>query len=197
MIEDFPKWFDKFYLEQLQEVPSFEEQSTYDIDNLNIAYIRLWSIIEIFSKIIYRLYEKRCNTKELTALENEVRQHLEGIAEYLDKIELAVQQYTSSESGELDSITFEGISKRSYILKPVKPVKYSVEKRDLASYSLPTKDKFEKACKSMNLRCPTVASLLKPDGGESKYYSTRNSIAHEGKPDITGTMLCSVPVGVV
>lgn len=47
---DFPDWFASFLSEQLAKVPTFDEQPAYDIDNLSIAYIRLWNIFETYIK---------------------------------------------------------------------------------------------------------------------------------------------------
>lgn len=184
MLPDFPNWFKPFLQEQIKEVPDFTEQESYHIDNLMLAYIKLWGVIEAYSKIIYRLYEKRTNLKEVEPLLNEVKRHKETLIKWEKSVSILIAQYTKNISTGTEAITADNIKKENIDLKAIKATKYSVEKRDIALMKLPSKEDFEKACKFLGVDQKNISSLLKPKSSESVFYKTRNSIAHEGKSDI-------------
>ncbi|MEJ1414258.1 MAG: hypothetical protein RPU13_13480 [Candidatus Sedimenticola sp. (ex Thyasira tokunagai)] len=168
----------------MKEVPDFTEQKSYHIDNLMLAYIKLWGIVEAYSKIIYRLYEKRTNLKELEPLLNEVKRHKENLIKWEQSVSILIGQYTENISTGTVAITADNIKKEAINLKAIKVTKYSVEKRDISLMKLPSKEDFEKACVFLGVGQKNISSVLKPKNGESVFYKTRNSIAHEGKSDI-------------
>jgi len=149
-----------------------------------LAYIKLWGIVEIYSKIIYRLYEKRTHLKELEPLLNEVKTHRENLIRWEQSVSMLISQYTENISSGAVSINSGAIKKETINLKSIKATKFSVEKRDISLMKLPSKEDFEKACEFLDISQKGISSVLKPKNGESIFYKTRNSIAHDGKSDI-------------
>lgn len=184
MLPDFPDWFQPFLQEQLKDVPDFTEQESYHIDNLMLAYIKLWGVVEAYSKIIYRLYEKRTNLKEVEPLLNEVKRNKDNLVKWEQSVSILIAQYKENISTGTVAITADGIKKETINLKAIKATKFSVEKRDIALMKLPSKEDFERACIFLGIHQKNISSVLKPKNSESVFYKTRNSIAHEGKSDI-------------
>ena len=184
MLPDFPDWFQPFLQEQMKEVPDFTEQESYHIDNLMLAYIKLWGIVEAYSKIIYRLYEKRTHLKEIEPLLNEVKRHKENLIKWEQSVSILIAKYTENISTGTVPIASDNIKKETINLRAIKATKFSVEKRDIALMKLPSKEDFEKAYVFLGIGQNNISSVLKPKNSESVFYKTRNSIAHEGKSDI-------------
>ncbi len=184
MLPDFPDWFHDFLDEQLKEFPDFAEHETSRKDDLMLSYLKLWGVIEAFSKIIVRLYQKRTNLIEIKAQLKEAECHKESMSEWEESLSVLITQYAENINTGTVSITADNIVKKTINLKAIKATKFSVEKRDIALMKLPSKENFEKACSFLEINQKGVLGLLKPKGGESVFYNTRNSIAHEGKLDI-------------
>jgi len=168
----------------MKEVPDFTEQESYHIDNLMLAYIKLWGIVEAYSKIIYRLYEKRTHLKEIEPLLNEVKRHKENLIKWEQSVSILIAQYTENISTGTVPIASDNIKRETINLRAIKATKFSVEKRDIALMKLPSKEDFEKAYVFLGIGQNNISSVLKPKNGGSVFYKTRNSIAHEGKSDI-------------
>ena len=181
---DFPAWFTQFLDEQLAEVPTFDEQPSYDIDNLSIAYIRLWSVYETYTKILNRLYEKRCALKEIDARIIQAEQVVADAAAWVLNAKKVSSSYLASIRFG-DSIDIEeSVTKLTAQVKTINVSKYSVRKSDIALMHLPSAKDIEKACVEIGLKDSGLGGLLLPSNSESKFYKTRNIIAHEGKSDI-------------
>ena len=128
---DYPAWFAEFLEEQMAEVPTFNEQPSYHIDNLSIAYIRLWSIYETYTKILNRLYEKRCALKEIDAKINQAEKIVADATAWV----LSAKNISSSYSASMrlgNSIDIEeNVSKLTVQIKTINVSKYSVRKPTL------------------------------------------------------------------
>lgn len=182
--KDFPEWFSGFITAQLQEIPTFTEQPTYDIDNLTIAYIKLWSVYEIYIKILYKLFEKRCALKEITVKIEEARLMLDNAHSWIsDAKEVSAAYSESIRLGKRINIE-HGVKKLSSNFKAIAANKYSTRKSDIVLMKLPTAKDIEKASEEFGLDGKRISHLLHPSNSESRYYKTRNTIAHEGKSDI-------------
>ena len=182
--KDFPEWFAGFLEEQLAEVPTFREQPSYHIDNLSIAYIKLWSIYETYIKILQKLYEKRCALKEIDVKIQLSETAAKDIKNWtLEAKKVSAAYLTSMRSGKHIDIE-DNIGKLTVNIKGITVSKYSVRKSDVALMALPNAKDIEKASVEFNLDGSEISHLLHPTNSESKFYKTRNIIAHEGKSDI-------------
>ena len=181
---DFPNWFPEFVNEQLAKVPTFQEQQSYDIDNLSIAYIRLWSVFEIYIKILVRLTEKRSAKKEIDARIKKAEQIASNLRDWIASAKIVSNEYEASiQLGKVIDVE-KNIGKFAGQIKSVSVEKFTVRKSDISSTRLPSAKDIEKACAEFSLKCSELTSLLQPTNSESKFYKTRNMIAHEGKSDI-------------
>jgi len=182
--KDFPEWFSSFLDEQLKEVPTFKEQSAYDIDNLSIAYIRLWSIYEVYVKVLKTLYEKRCDLKEIEAKIEKAENIVVSANVWVsDARNISLAYSKSIRFGESINIE-ENVSAFSAQIKTIPVKKYSVRKSDIAPMRLPTAKEIDKASSAFGFNGVEISHLLLPINSKSKFYKTRNTIAHEGKSDI-------------
>ncbi|MDO6718697.1 hypothetical protein Q4575_04755 [Psychrosphaera sp. 1_MG-2023] len=177
-LPDFPEWFESHLSEQLCSV-SFESTS----DSM-ISYIKLWGLIEIFTKIIVKLYEKRCHIKELEPLRRDICKAQAELKVYSESLENFISQYQQSISYNEAINLSEDIAKVSISLKRLSVNKFSTKAKDIAPQPLPNQEDFERASNYLGLETELIGKLLKPKGKQSKYYDTRNLIAHEGKIDI-------------
>ena len=187
MIPDFPDWFQVFLEEQIKNTPCLTEQQdahNYNLDSLMIAYVSLWGVIEAFSKIIVRLYEKRVNLKEIEAQLKEAENYKTTINDWSKSLSALIEQYRENIKNGMTLITASDEPKKIINIKPIKATKYSVEKKDVALMKLPSKDEFDETCLFLKIQLPGLSVLLKSKSADSIYYKTRNSIAHEGKSDI-------------
>ena len=182
--KDFPEWFADFLDEQLKEVPTFKEQPSYDIDNLSIAYIRLWSIYETYIKILHKLYEKRCVLKEIDAKIQQAENVATSANTWASNAKNVSAAYSASiRFGETINID-ENVAKFTAQIKTITVSKYSVRKSDIALMTLPNGKDIDKASTEFGLNGSEISLLLHPSNSDSKFYKTRNTIAHEGKSDI-------------
>jgi len=182
--QDFPDWFTVFINEQLAEVPTFNEQPAYDIDNLSITYIRLWSIFETYIKIICKLHEKRSALKEINAKIEQAKHIAKKAKLWIDSAQEVSSAYSASvHSGDIIKID-ENVTKFTAQIKSITVTKYSMRKSDIALMKLPDAKAVEKASSEFDLEGSDISHLLHPTNSESKFYKTRNTIAHEGRSDI-------------
>ena len=181
---DFPEWFSTFLEEQLGDVPTFREQPSYDIDNLTIAYIRLWSIFEIYIKILRKLHEKRSALKEINAKIKHAEEVASNVSAWITDAKKVASAYSDSIRSGAHIDIDENVAKLSAQIKTITVSKYSVRKSDIALMPLPTAKDIDKSCAEFEFNGSKLSNLLEPTNSESKFYKTRNTIAHEGKSDI-------------
>ncbi|MBV1928382.1 MAG: hypothetical protein KUG81_02605 [Gammaproteobacteria bacterium] len=182
--KDFPEWFSDFIDEQLEEVPTFKEQAPYNIDNLSIAYLRLWSIYETYIKILHKLYEKRCALKEIDAKIQQAENIAISANSWASNAKNISAAYLASiRFGEPINID-EKVVKFTAQIKTIPVRKYSVRKSDIALMPLPNGNDIDKASTEFGINGSEISLLLHPSNSDSRFYKTRNTIAHEGKSDI-------------
>lgn len=119
------------------------------------------------------------------------------LTEWENSTESLIQQYKENINGMRSSIISEDIKKEAISLKAIKATKFSVEKRDVALMKLPSKECFEKACSALHIEQKFISVLLKQKYSDSVFYKTRNSIAHEGKLDISSKNFISIRIDPV
>ena len=181
---DFPEWFACFLKEQLSQVPTFNEQPSYDIDNLAIAYIKLWSVFEIYIKVLVKLHQKRGALKEVDAKIKQAERIIENANNWVASAKELSDSYSASiRSGTVIDVD-KNLGKFSSQIKATSVSKYTMRKSDIVLMSLPNAKEIEKASAEFQLDCLELSNLLRPTNSESKFYKTRNTIAHEGKSDI-------------
>jgi len=182
--KDFPEWFPGFLNEQLKEVPTFKEQPSYHIDSLSISYIRLWSIYETYVKVLYKLYEKRCALKEIDAKIQQAEQVAINATEWASNAKKISSNYSKSihYGDPIDNDI--NVTKFTAQIKTITVSKYSVRKSDIALMPLPSEKDINKASSEFGINGVEVSFLLSPSNSDSKFYKTRNTIAHEGRADI-------------
>jgi hypothetical protein len=177
-LPDFPDWFEQRLVEQLVEI-KFDS-----IEASMLSYIKLWGLVESFTKIIMKLYEKRCHLKELKPIIQNIAEARVKLDVYSGQLDEHIRQYSQSISANQAITLNDDITSLGIKLKRHEVSKFSTEAKDLAPQKLPNKEDFEKASNSLNVKLNLVAELLKPKAGKSRYYDTRNLIAHEGKLDL-------------
>jgi len=181
---DFPDWFSEFVNKQLADVPIFQDEQSYDINDLSISYIRLWSVFEIYIKILVRLNEKRSAKKKIDARINQAEKIASNLKDWVANARIVSSKYEASiQLGKAIDIE-KNIGKFTGQIKPISVDKFTVRKSDISSTRLPSAKDIEKACAEFSLNCSELTLLLKPTNSESKFYKTRNTIAHEGRSDI-------------
>lgn len=118
-MKDFPQWFIQFAQEQVQKYPEqeLELQSKSDGD-LMVLYLSLWSVVELFSKIVCLLNEKRNKLREhqakktvLEAKIDEFKSRLETLNSLINAYEQSIDEGILS-SDELDVAALEYKFKR-------------------------------------------------------------------------------------
>lgn len=177
-LPDFPDWFKQCLVEQLVKI------KLDSIEASMLSYIKLWGLIESFTKIIMKLYEKRCHLKELEPIIQNIAETKLKLDVYSGQLDEYIRQCSQSISANQAITLSDGIASLGIKLKRQEVSKFSTEAKDLAPQKLPNKEEFEKALNSLNLKFDLVVDLLKPKAGKSRFYDTRNQIAHEGKLDL-------------
>ena len=186
-MQDFPGWFIDFANEQLKDFPQtieyFESKSTAEIQ---IEYIKVWSVVEIFAKIIKVLADKRSYLKEIKPKLEQLTTIKNRLDEYENKLSALINFYEASLRGEINtSLPFESIATFEYKLGRNKCKKYSINKNVIFKENLPNKEQIEKSLKILSVRPPDFYNFLNAQDKPSSYYEIRNKIAHSGVAGIT------------
>lgn len=191
-VRDFPCWFEIFFHEQIRGIECHSEYfSVMPIEQLQITYIKLWSVIESFSKIIKILAEKRNFLKELTpeikrveGIQTKLEQYKNDVLAAISFYQQSIDANSESNSRSLTAIAAVTINFKRYEMK-----QFAVEKSVVFKEKLPNKAEMNKALSTLKLNIAGFSDLLNEGGRASSYYQTRNQIAHEGKSDISATTL--------
>ncbi|MDY0269988.1 hypothetical protein [Trichloromonas sp.] len=186
VLKDFPAWFLGFAEGQLAGYLHFgAAHHDETIEQLQIAYIKIWSVVEIFSKIIIILADKRTTTKELKPLVENIKRHREKLDEYeKGLIEIISFHESSINDSETNQFKINDVANLKIDLKKISSKKFSVSKSDVFKPALPKKNDLDKAIKVLNIDPPKFSDFLNAADKESKFYTTRNKIAHEGTVDL-------------
>lgn len=165
MLVDFPNWFIAFFNEQLKDINlRYKNMNNNEKEMMMIIYIKQWGIIESFSKIIYRLYQKRIYLLEIKPkLEAaKIDEHINTLTQWKTSLSNLIQQYEQSINTNAQ-INLDDINKSSVTLDKVKAIRFSVEKRDISKMKLPSKEDFEKALSHIyNTSDNKIAGIPKP-----------------------------------
>lgn len=191
-VRDFPHWFETFFNEQLSAIECHVEYfSSMPLPQLQITYIRLWSVIESFSKIVFLLAEKRHCVKELSPEIDRIKIIQTRLEQYKIDVLAALRFYQQS----IDAAS----ARNTEVLTDIAAVKIDFKRREFKQFSvdksvvfkekLPNKSVMDKAFSILEFNVAGFSDLLNDGSKNSKYYQTRNQIAHEGKADITAESL--------
>ncbi|WP_372930646.1 hypothetical protein [Shewanella putrefaciens] len=191
-IRDFPRWFEVFFNEQTDGVECHSEYfSAMPMPQLQITYIKLWSVIESFAKIVFLLAGKRHFAKELSPEIEKIESIQTRLDQYKNDVLAALSFY--QQSIDADS------ARNTDALTDIDAVKIDLKRRELKQFSvdksvvfkekLPNKTVMDKALSTLKLNVAGFSELLNDGSKISNYYQTRNQIAHEGKSDISATTL--------
>ncbi|MER0215591.1 MAG: hypothetical protein DU481_05205 [Nitrosomonas sp.] len=187
----YPEWLKNDINELLNKVDSAVLHSQ-NADELSVTYLRCWAVIELFTKVTHTMLEKREYAEEIK----------NKISTTKDSLEKSLLEFNMREA-ELEKIVSYYFNKDVIPSEIPKKVKLSDLSTKISDIDCQKKFSFEKAAISTNKRLPSKSDatkmveklhiksrqflgLLKDDGkSQSKYYITRNHIAHEGKLDIS------------
>jgi len=185
-MNDFPGWFNDYSKEQLKECDDDGGCFTNDsLEELQIAYIKIWSVIEIFSKIIIILAEKRAHLKEIKPVLDNIKQYRSALDSYENSLIEIISHHESSIDGACTKqFDIKDVPVFNKTLKKISGKKFSVSKNVVFKPALPKKDDIDKAIKILDIYPPQFSDFLNAADKESKFYTTRNKIAHEGNIDI-------------
>lgn len=189
---DFPRWFEIFFNEQTDGIQCRSEYFlAMPMPQLQITYIKLWSVIESFAKIIFLLAEKRHCLKELAPEIQRIETIQTQLKQYQNDVLAAMSFY--QQSIDANSVL------NADVLKAITAVKGDFKRRELKQFSvdksvvfkekLPNKAMMDKALSTLELNVAGFSDALNDGSKNSSYYQTRNQIAHEGKSDISATTL--------
>lgn len=187
-VRDFPHWFEAFFNEQLNGIECHADYfSAMPLPQLQITYIRLWSVIESFSKIAFLLAEKRNFLKELMPEIKRVEGIQIQLEQYQKDVLAAINFYQRSidVNSEFNADGLKMITAVKSDFKRRELKQYSVEKNVVFKEKLPNKAEMDKALSTLKLNVAGFSDVLNEGGKTSSYYQTRNQIAHEGKSDIS------------
>ncbi|PHS26410.1 MAG: hypothetical protein COA83_03395 [Methylophaga sp.] len=131
-----------------------------------------------------KLYEKRSALKEINAKIEQAEHIAKNAKSWIASTQEISSAYSASiRFGETINIDENG-TKFTAQIKSITVSKYSMRKSDIALMTLPNAKAIEKASSEFSLKGADISHLLHPSNSESKFYKTRNTIAHEGKSDI-------------
>lgn len=186
-MQDFPDWFIDFANEQLEDFPKtieyFEDKSHAE---LQIAYIKAWSVIEIFAKIIKVLADKRAYLKEIKPKLEQLATAKIRLNAYEGKLRELINFYEDSINGKSDiSLSFNAIVAADCKFGRNRCKRYSVSKSVIANEKLPNKEEIGKSLKILPINPPDFYDFLNAKDKPSNYYDTRNKIAHSGVAGIS------------
>ena len=182
-IKDFPGWFVDFVNKQLCDYEDADECfENMTLAELQVAYIKIWSVIEGFAKITHILASKRNFLRELEPEIDTIKSLKQKLTDYENKLKDVVDFHRQSIGGTNKnvSLNFDAINAVKIELKKKKSIKFSVAKNVVFKGKLPNKENIDEAFKGLGLDIPEFSALLNNDGKPSKFYTTRNKIAHEG-----------------
>ena len=191
-VRDFPHWFETFFNEQLIAIECNADYfSAMPLPHLQMTYIKLWSVIESFSKIACLLAEKRHCLKDISpeikrieGVQIQLEQYKSDVLAAMSFYQMSIDANSALNADALKAITaVKGDFKRRELKK------YSVEKSVVFKEKLPNKTVMDKALSTLKLNVAGFSEVLNDDSKNSIYYQTRNRIAHEGKSDISETTL--------
>ncbi|MGE6381242.1 hypothetical protein ACQKCO_06355 [Shewanella baltica] len=191
-IRDFPRWFEFFFNEQTDGVECHSEYfSAMPMPQLQITYIKLWSVIESFAKIVWLLAEKRHCLKELApeikrieTIQTQLKQYQNDVLTAMSFYQQSIDANSVLNADDLKAITaVKGDFKRRELKQ------FSVDKSVVFKEKLPNKAMMDKALSTLELNVAGFSDVLNDGSKNSIYYQTRNHIAHEGKADIKAAAL--------
>ncbi|MGL4937088.1 hypothetical protein [Shewanella sp.] len=191
-VHDFPRWFENFFNEQADGIQCRSEYfSAMPMAQLQITYIKLWSVIESFAKIVFLLAEKRHCLKELSPEINRIERIQTQLERYKNDVHAALNFYQQSINADstrnTDALTDIAAVKIDFKRRELK--QFSVDKSVVFKEKLPNKTVMDKALSTLELKVVGFSDVLNDGSKNSNYYTTRNHIAHEGKSDITAAAL--------
>lgn len=191
-VRDFPRWFETFFNEQTDGIQCRSEYfSAMPMPQLQITYIKLWSVIESFAKIVFLLAEKRHCLKELSPEINRIETIQAQLKQYQHDVHAALSFYQQSIDADsarnTDALTDIAAVKIDFKRRELK--QFSVDKSVIFKEKLPNKRVMDKALSTLELKVVGFSDVLNVGSKNSSYYQTRNQIAHEGKSDISATTL--------
>lgn len=184
-MNDFPDWFVSFSTEQLESLKSdisLLEQKP--LPELQIDYLKVWSVIESFSKIVVTLAEKRNFLKDLKPQMKVIEQKTSELAQIKQELQKAIRYYESSIDGQLIDWEVDAIRAFPKGVKKKDCKKFSVDKNIVFRATLPNRATTEKSLQALEFGVMKFCSVVNQGTNGSKYYSTRNKIAHEGIIDV-------------
>lgn len=191
-VRDFPRWFGIFFNEQTDGLQCRSEYfSAMPIPQLQITYIKLWSVIESFAKIVFLLAEKRHCLKELSPEIQRIETIQTQLKQYQNDVLAAMSFYQQSidVNSELNADGLKAITAVKGDFKRRELKQFSVDKSVVFKEKLPNKTVMDKALSTLELNVVGFSDVLNDGSKNSIYYQTRNQIAHEGKSDISATTL--------
>lgn len=191
-VRDFPRWFETFFNEQLSGIEYHAEYfSAMPVPELQITYIKLWSVIESFAKIAFLLAEKRHYLNELRPEIKRLEDIQTKIEKYKNDVLAAIDFYQSSieANNEVNVNKPTDIAFFKINFKRREFKQYSVHKSVVFKEKLPNKAEMDKALSTLALEVAGFADVLNDGDKASSFYKTRNQIAHEGKSDILAITL--------
>lgn len=191
-VRDFPRWFEIFFNEQTDGIQCRSEFfSAMPMPQLQITYIKLWSVIESFAKIVLLLAEKRHCLKELSPEIKRIETIQAQLKQYQLDMHAAMSFYQQSIDADsarnTDALTDIAAVKIDFKRRELK--QFSVEKSVVFKEKLPNKSVMDKALSTLELKVAGFSDVLNDGSKNSSYYQTRNQIAHEGKSDISAATL--------
>jgi len=188
MIKDFPDWFIEFANEQLKDFPknvSAEYFENKSIGEVQIEYIKVWSVVETFAKIIRILADKRSYLLEIQPKLEQLAIAKTEFDEFADKLGKLIKFYKDDLRGEKSSLQFTKIQALKKNIKAIECTKFSTSKNVIVKMTLPNKQEIEKSLRILSIRPPKFCEFLNANGQQTQYYETRNNIAHSGFAGIT------------
>lgn len=191
-VRDFPHWFETFFNDQLSGIKCHADYfSAMPEPQLQITYIKLWSVIESFAKIVFLLAEKRHFAKELSPEIKRIETIQTQLKQYKNDVLTAMSFYQQSIDADsarnTDTLTDIAAVKIEFKRRELK--QFSVRKSVVFKEKLPNKTVMDKVLSTLNINVSRISELLNEGTTPSSCYKTRNQIAHEGKADITAETL--------
>lgn len=185
----YPEWLKNDINELLNKVDPSVLHS-HSADELSVTYLRCWAVIELFTKVTHTMFEKREYAEDIK----------NRILKIKDSLEKSLLEFNMREA-ELEKIVSYYLNKDGVSSEIPKKVtlcdlstkisdidchkQFSLDKATLsANKRLPSKSDATIMVEKLPIKSRQFLDLLKDGKTQSKYYITRNHIAHEGKLDI-------------